>query len=128
MSQSTTESWRPAPASFRLVLPTATNGSVGATLPMVNTLPSWWSGVGGPALIVVFVAVGLLAAIIAVLMILHATRVLPVNGPVTVTRLRKKKLGEKPKLYDLPLAYGEGGFKGGSTTGWDGIMVSTIFG
>ena len=44
-------------------------------------------------------------------------------GPLTVSRLRKRKPGARPKIFELPIAHDDAG-KGKETVAeWEGIMV-----
>jgi hypothetical protein len=91
----------------------------------MTTLPSWWSGVGGPSLIVVFIAVGVLAVLIGILILLRGLRVAPASRPATMSRLKKRKIGEKPNIFDLPIAYEQGRLGRENVANWDDIIVST---
>lgn len=138
MSSSTPAVPGAAPSSFRFALPTlvappsgSPDGTLGATaVPTPGSYPSWWSGVGGPALIVVFTAVGVLALCVVVFLIMRTLRLRQLRddeeeyGPVTVSRLRKRKLGPKPQIFELPLACQRGDGKE-NVAKWADMMVST---
>lgn len=123
-----------APTSFNLALPTGT--SPNATLdtspsPTPSNYSSWWSGAGGPALIIVFTALGLLTLCVMLLVLLRGLRHRPYEdeeeddyGSVVVSRLRKRRPVERPKIYELPIAYYKGGEGKENVADWESIMVS----
>lgn len=106
----------------------------GAFLPSSGGESTFWTGVGGPALIVVFVAIGVLCVLVAlVLMVRHRHMQLLAAyegegeeidyGPLTVRRLRKRpKLGPKPRIFELPVAYEKEGLSQESVASWNGIV------
>ena len=112
-----------------------TNSSDGSAFLNPPGQSTIWSGAGGPALVVVFIAVGLFAALLAIMLMVRYRRIRIDDdddddeehgyGPLTVNRLRKRpKLGPKPKIFELPIAYGQGGSKKEDVVKWTGIVVS----
>ena len=119
-------------------LPTDISSNNGSSLDGPAFLPpsdggTIWDGAGGPALVVVFIAVGLLAVLLGILLIVRGRRLTfgdddddedeeETYGPIFMNRLRKRpKLGPKPKIFDLPIAYGPDGK--GDVAKWTGIVV-----
>jgi len=97
---------------------------------------SFWDGVGGPALVVILVAVGLLSSLLGVLLLLRHRRLQFDDndddefeyGPLTVNRLRKRRLGPKPKIFELPIAYEKEDYEKMDVEKWTGIVpISAVF-
>lgn len=92
---------------------------------------SFWSGAGGPALVVILVAICLLTTLLVALLVVRHRRLQFDDddfefdyGPLTVNRLRKRKFGPKPKIFELPIAYEKEDYEKGEVERWTGIVVS----
>ena len=109
-----------------------------ATLPLAPTSAFWpqsnstsfWDGSGGPALIIVFVAVGLLAGAFAALLIVRRARprMSMYGGNDSgwfFSSSSPRVLGAEPRLYEAKLDDVKGGVGGGECH-WNEIMVRFI--
>ncbi|EKM57605.1 uncharacterized protein PHACADRAFT_251315 [Phanerochaete carnosa HHB-10118-sp] len=117
-------------SSAAFTFPTSSNPFVGS-----SNDGSFWSGAGGPALVVILVAIGLLTTLLVALLVVRHRRLQFDDddfdfdyGPLTVNRLRKRKFGPKPKIFELPIAYEKEDYEKGDIERWTGIVpLSAVF-
>ncbi|GJE85187.1 hypothetical protein PsYK624_012650 [Phanerochaete sordida] len=106
-----------------------------AWIPPSSGGSSFWSSAGGPALVVILVAIGLLSIMIALLLLVRHRHIRFLDdddfdfGPLNVNLLRKKqKLGPKPQIFELPYAYEKYDHSKENVAQWTGIVpISATF-